>query len=153
MRITELPLGTQTINDFVAGDSTTDGTRKISIPVDYGRRENAIADNANLNNITTIGRYYNVNPTNITNLPTPCVSIDLWVFARGYNDRVWQMAYCYHNAGSVVYIRSMTGANTWARWEKLTPELAALATPVSNANDAGVPGVSRKPRYAPHPLP
>ena len=99
--------------------------------------------NADLDAITTPGRYYAGDASTLTNGPsglTNVMSADLFVTERAADSRVWQILFIYNGSYPVMWFRVMTGASSWTAWSELASRMKTVTdstTGVTFATNSG----------------
>ena len=91
----------------------------IKPAVDITERGIEITGSTDLNTITTPGRYFCTDPTNLVNKPITCTNLDLIATTRSWNSRVWQIALCFLSGNSQIYTRVQTSDNSWDAWTRM----------------------------------
>lgn len=76
------------------------------------------------NQLTTVGKYNSQDSTQDAFEHTPrglvYTVLDVFVFERGTDIRVWQMLFAYQATILSIYFRCMSGTTEWTNWYKIS---------------------------------
>lgn len=89
------------------------------LPIDICALGTQLASNANLNSITTIGRYFSVDGAQ-TNAPHAGKPFDMIVMYRASSSRIWQIVFAYDSSDPELFYRAQSGASSFTSWKKVT---------------------------------